>query len=400
MAARRLALPRDADAALAAVLVVLSVGVLVWAGLFSSADKAVSATATIVVAALVAWRRRLPNLVATLVGGFTALAFVIPGGTSVETPADDVLGVVGAAVVFLCAYSLGAERRWATGLIGLVPLTAGFAVTAGSSFNPLAEMLTVGPWLGGLVVASRRRTAEELEVRGQELEAEREVFAQQSVRYERAQIARELHDIVAHCVSLMVVQANAGAHLAHQDPRGAAEAFDSISEAARQAEVEIDRLMDLLDTSESPAVPASLLIVEDLARRVGESGVSVTCQLLGDCDHLDGLCSETVYRLVQESVTNAMKHAPGGPISIVVSGGAAFLDVEVVNGPPAAGRAGLAGLGGGHGLAGMRERALRCGGECEAGPVAGGGWRVAARLPRRTVAFDAPAPAALAPAVP
>ena len=123
------------------------------------------------------------------------------------------------ASVFLYSYTLGSRSSLVPSIVGLAGLIAGINLSAGP-FNPVPEMLTLGPWLGGLMVASRRRAATELEQRAKELEEEREVFARESVRYERARIARELHDIVAHCVSLMVVQANAGERLASVDPGG------------------------------------------------------------------------------------------------------------------------------------------------------------------------------------
>ena len=101
------------------------------------------------------------------------------------------------------------------------------------------------------------------------------------MRYERARIARELHDIVAHCVSLIVVQANAGEQLTHQDPESAAEAFESISDAARQAETEIDRLVELLDTSAPTAAPAGLRIVEELVQRARASGLHISAAFSG-----------------------------------------------------------------------------------------------------------------------
>ena len=152
--------------------------------------------------------------------------------------------------------------------------------------NPVPEMLALGPYAGGLAVASRRRAAAELEARARDLEEEREIFAEQSVRYERARIARELHDIVAHSVSLMVVQANAGERLATLDPAGAAEAFTSIGEAARQAEAEIDRLVELLNDTVPGAPSPGLRIVEELVARAHASGLAITCQLRGDVDDL------------------------------------------------------------------------------------------------------------------
>jgi signal transduction histidine kinase len=271
-------------------------------------------------------------------------------------------------------------------------LTAGLEIAAGGGFNPFLEVVTTGPWLCGLVVAVRRDVAEQLEARAREIESEREVFAEQSVRYERTRIARELHDIVAHSVSLMVVQANAGEQLARRDPGAAAVAFESISEAAHQAEAEIDRLVELLDTSSPAAPPAGLRIVEDLVRRARASGLRVTCQFSGDGDDLSEPTAETVYRVVQEAVTNAMKHAPGAPIDIAVLGHSAGVEVRVVNRLPLSSPSGLEGAGGGHGLAGMRERVAQVGGSFSAGLAADGGWDVVARLPRHPHLEAAPVP--------
>ncbi len=283
--------------------------------------------------------------------------------------------------MFLYAYALGAYCAWAPSLIGLFALIAGVAGTA-ATFNPLVEMVTIGPWIGGLIVASRQRAAAELELRLRELEAERELFATESVRYERARIARELHDIVAHCVSLMVVQATAGEQLAPSDPSGAAEAFDSISEAARQAEVEIDRLVELLADPMPASASAGLRIVDELVGRVRASGLTVTCQFSGEIEQLSQESADAAYRLVQEGVTNAIKHAPGAQIEITVRGQADAVEVQVENGAAAVSASGLEHAGGSHGLPGMRERVARCGGTFSAGPTAGGGWQVTAVLPR------------------
>ena len=119
----------------------------------------------------------------------------------------------GWAAVFLYSYALGADAPFPLSLVGIVTLLVGVNLSDGG-WNPVPEMLAFGPYAAGLAVASRRRASAELEERARELEEEREIFAEQSVRYERARIARELHDIVAHTVSLMVVQANAGERLA------------------------------------------------------------------------------------------------------------------------------------------------------------------------------------------
>ncbi len=275
--------------------------------------------------------------------------------------------------LFMYAYALGSYRPWRRSLIGLVTMSAGLLVAAGVGVNSFVVVAIVGPWLCGLVVASRRDLAKQLEDRAREIEEERQLFADQSVRYERARIARELHDIVAHSVSLMVVQANAGEHLARRDPGAAAEAFASISEAARQSEAEIARLVELLDTS-APATPSTgLRIVDDLVGRARASGLRVTCQFSGDSDNLSEPAAESLYRMAQEAVTNAMKHAPGASIDIAVVGHTASVELRVVNQPALSPRSGLEDAGGGHGVAGMRERVAEMGGTFSAGPTSGAG---------------------------
>jgi signal transduction histidine kinase len=372
---------RHADAVVAAALVAASAGILGTAGLLGSLSPLPASISALGFAALVVWRRRWPIPVAAVAGVFVAVPEFTPYANAIDN--NDVLGIPLFVALFLYAYALGSGRPWRQSLLGLAPLTAGIVFAAGGGFNPLFETMTVGPWLGGLVVASRRRVSEQLERRARELKEERELFAVQSVRYERARIARELHDIVAHCVSLMVVQASAGAHLARRDPDSAAEAFESISEAARQAEAEIDRLVDLLDTSSLAAPPAGLRIIEELVGRVRSSGLDVSCQFSGDGDDLSEEAAEAAYRLVQEAVTNAMKHAHGAPIEVTVHGQVDTVEIRVVNQPATGVFSGLEATSGGHGLVGMRERVARCGGTFDAGPTGDEGWQVVARLPRR-----------------
>jgi signal transduction histidine kinase len=211
------------------------------------------------------------------------------------------------------------------------------------------------------------------------------VFAAASVRCERARIARELNDIVAHSVSLMVVQANAGVYLAGTDQDGAAEAFDAISTTADQARAEIDRLAGLLDSTK-PIEPVGLNVVDELISRARSAGSHVTHQVSGDVDYLLVGSVEAVHRVIQEAITDALKHAPGADITIKLHGGRYVVDLEIHN--PSAHRApttmaGLGLTGGGHGIAGMRERVHHCGGDVQVGPDGHGGWVVSARLPRR-----------------
>jgi signal transduction histidine kinase len=335
--------------------------------------------------ALVALRRWRPVSVAMVAGVLFAIPFFAHDASTVYANGTFTSGW---AAVFLYSYALGSDPPFPLSLLGIAAILVGVNLSDGQ-WNPVPEMVALGPYAGGLAVASRRRASAELELRASELEEEREIFATQSVRYERARIARELHDIVAHSVSLMVVQANAGERLATLNPEHAAEAFSSISEAAEEAEAEIDRLVELL-TDSSPRPPTTgLRIVEELVARAEASGVLISCQLSGDIDDLTGGGADAAYRIVQEGITNAMKHAPGASIEVAVRGSEDGVAVEVVNGPARSGSSGLEGAGGSHGLAGMRERVTQCDGTFSAGPTPAGGWQLAACLPHRTAAIPA-----------
>jgi signal transduction histidine kinase len=376
-----------ADEMAAALLTATAAGILGATGLLSSAHVLPASLCTLGFCALVGDRSRRPVVVGLVGGALLALPTVMGDASAINNSA---VALPGLFAVFLVAYSLGANRRRGPSLVALVVLTVGVNTTSSSGFNPLFEMVTVAPWLGAVAVSSRRRLATELEARARELEEEQEMFAVASVRYERARIARELHDIVAHCISLMVVQAGAGERLAQSDPDGATNAFASIAEAASEAEVEIDRLVEFLDVSAPPRPRTGLRIVEGLVSRARASGLAVSCNFIGECEDLAEDGADAAYRLVQEAVTNAMKHAPGAPIDITIQGHVGTVSVEVVNGPARSASSALAGAGGGHGLAGMGERVARCGGTYSARPTAQGGWQVTADLPRRPPRARAP----------
>jgi signal transduction histidine kinase len=327
-------------------------------------------------------RRGHPKLAATAAAGCAALMSlgsgpVVPGGALVLP-------------LLLLAYSLGTDQDWGRAILVLALLGVGVQLGVGPDgaavVNPFVVVSVLGPWAAGLVVRSRRRLAEQLAVRGRELEAERELFAAEAVRYERARIARELHDIVAHCISVAVIQASAGQRLAMTDPSLAAEAFDAIAEVVQQAEAEIGRLVQLLDQDPRldlrPLGAGGMMLVDELVARARAAGLAVSCRVSGSADGLSGEASEAAYRVVQEGITNALKHAPGARVDIVITELNGHVEIAVVNGPAAAPASELERAGGGNGLAGMRDRVLACGGELIAGPE-DGGWQVRARLPGR-----------------
>jgi signal transduction histidine kinase len=328
--------------------------------------------------ALVALRGWKPLLVVVLASVLIAL----PAYThNLATVNDDAVFVSLWLTTILYSFALGTRCSWAASVVGIAGLIVGINLSS-TAFNPVPEMLIAGPWLAGLLVASRRRAGQQLAQRARELDDEREAYAAESVRYERARIARELHDIVAHCVSLMVVQASAGEKLTATDPHRAGESFTSISEAARQASDEITLLVQLLAESPPAARSADLRIVEELVTRAQSSGLSITCELSGDLGGLTEASADTAYRLVQEALTNALKHAPGAPVHVTLSRQGDQIQVQVINDPPRAGSSGLERTGGGHGLAGMRERISHCGGTLTTATTLVGGWNVTAAFPR------------------
>jgi signal transduction histidine kinase len=330
-------------------------------------------------AAALGVRRRWPVPAAAV--ACAALAAVWPLGLAPAV--NGALTIPFFLTPFLFAYSLGAGAGLVVGLAGSVLLAVCLQLSNAGVFNPLGLMLTIGPWLVGRVVQSRRKLAEQLQARNEELRAEQELFAAESVRYERARIARELHDIVAHCLSVMVVQASAGQRVAVADRDGVAEALESVAEAAAQAQTEVGRLVELL--SGGPTGPAGpppgLAMVDELVRRASGSGLAVSCRFAGSCDRLAPAASEAAYRVVQEALTNALKHAPGAPVDITVRSQGAEVAVDVVNAPGRQRPSGLERSGGGFGLAGMRDRVAACGGSLTCGPTQAGGWRVSALLP-------------------
>ena len=291
----------------------------------------------------------------------------------------DVETVLVIVVVFVVSYAVGDYEALGPALIGAALLVASVNVIA-TVFSPFNSVIAPVPGLAGRVVASRRHLNEQLQIRSEELEAERELFARESVRYERTRIARELHDIVAHCVSVMVIQANAGQRLLADDPVRAIAALDSISEAAKQAEEEVGRLVDLLGVDEATSDVPGLHLVRQLVAQASATGIQISCRFEGAADGLSPAISDVAFRVVQEGITNALKHAPGAALEINVREASDHVVVEVGNGPALETRSGLEEAGGGNGLTGMRERVAACGGKLTAGPSGDGGWRVARDL--------------------
>ena len=332
------------DALLAAVLAAWAIGYLAVAAAHGNPQWA-ALPFVLAFIATAAVRRRWP--VAAAAVACVLLLAVWPLGSAAVL--NGALGTPLLSVPFMLSYTLGTETGVAAGLAGTV-LLAVCTQIAGGGFSPVAEMITLGPWLSGRVVLSRRRLAEQLQARNEELRAEQETFAAESVRYERARIARDLHDIVAHCLSVMVVQASAGQRMT--DRGEVAEALESVAAAAAQARTEIGRLVEMLAGEMPSATSAGLPMVAELVHRASATGLTVNCRFMGDCGQLGPAASEAAYRVVQEALTNALKHAPGAPVDITVRGNDTGVTVDIVNAAALESPASLARSGGGYGLAG------------------------------------------------
>ncbi|MGZ4770556.1 MAG: sensor histidine kinase [Ilumatobacteraceae bacterium] len=239
-------------------------------------------------------------------------------------------------------------------------------------------------WLAGENYRSRRARWAALEERAAMLENEREERDRRAVADERLRIARDLHDIVSHAMSVIAVQAATGHHLLDRDTEAARRALSNVETASRGALVEMRRMLGVLrDNDDAPGsrTPApSLSNLGQLIARVRDAGLGVSTSIDPDIPELPASVDLAVYRIVQESLTNVMKH--GGPVAFVsVTCSATELCIEVTDDGRVGGPAPTPGDTPGHGLIGMRERVALYNGEFSAGPRPGGGFRVAARLP-------------------
>ncbi|MFI6034509.1 sensor histidine kinase [Streptomyces sp. NPDC051315] len=235
----------------------------------------------------------------------------------------------------------------------------------------------------GVLARVQRAYAAELEDRARRLERERTAGTERARAQERARIARDMHDILAHAVSLMVVQAEAGPVVVRSDPARAEAAFDAIATTGRDAMTQLRRILGVL--KEEPGVGAArrlpqpqVAALAELVRQVGESaGLRTELRARGEPRPLAPDTEVAAYRVVQEALTNTVKHAYASSAVVELDWTEDALTVTVTDD----GRGPAAGADGGHGLIGIRERAGSCGGVAEAGRGPDGGFRVVVRLP-------------------
>ncbi|MFC4131742.1 sensor histidine kinase [Hamadaea flava] len=254
-------------------------------------------------------------------------------------------------------------------------------------------------WLGAALRYAHRRHRRALEERGWLLERERESAARTAVDDERARIARELHDIVSHNVSLMIVQASAAREVLAAQPEEAALALSAVERAGRDTMTELRHLLGLLapsadgDDEDSGdhsglAPQPSLRRLSPLIDRIAFAGLPVDVRISGEPRPLPAGIDVTAYRIVQEALTNALKHGTGGKAEVTIRYAQRSVRIEVLNtgpsvltGNPTGNRATGGGEGAGRGLLGLRQRVAVYGGDLDARRRLGGGYRVRARIP-------------------
>jgi signal transduction histidine kinase len=329
--------------------------------------------AAVLVAGLVLmWWRTYPRLVAVLGGALWLVVDMLQRDAWAPVAALAIM----AALAAVAALAWTGRAAWLAALVLAGYLYIFWRIDPASS--PVGVvMFSVPGFAAGTVLRLRREAVDELARRGRELEEERELFAQIALRHERARIASELHDIVGHAISVMVIQAAAGQRLVDRDPAGATQAFAAIAESARQGHDDLRRLVDLLGGTEVSG--PDLALIDEVVTRAARSGLDVSCRFEGDRDAVAAGTAHIAFRVVQEGLTNALRHAPGAAVRVLVASSAAGLTVRVQNDRSVQDRPDVPGTG--HGLAGLRERVQELGGQLLAGPTPHGGWQVEATLP-------------------
>jgi signal transduction histidine kinase len=376
--------PRHADAALAAALAVfaqLDLRFNLDNSTYYGSRFAAAAMVAIATLAL-AWRRRWP---------FATLCVVAAAVGEPELYTQLTITLWGHFVpLLLASYSVArwCERRVAAAgaiiaVATIVVLMLRLPVLGTAANVPFALIPFTGAFVAGRVLRERHARHAALAARAERLEADRATQIATALGDERSRIARELHDIVAHCVSVMVVQAGMSEDLLDRSPERAREPLRAVQETGRQAVAELGRMLGLLRDERAPAVPdlapqPGTAQLPALADRMSALGLPVQLTVTGEPGALPPGVDLTAYRIAQEALTNTLKHAGNeAKAQVELRYRSRALEVEVTDDGPA--RTEAAGMG--HGLIGMRERVTIYGGTISAGARPEGGFRVHVTLP-------------------
>ncbi|MBB4892091.1 signal transduction histidine kinase [Streptomyces olivoverticillatus] len=324
------------------------------------------------------WRSRAPLtvLLSITAAGFLYLPMDGPGQPLPYSPLVAIFTVAAQAGVW--------QRRVMCG-VGLPLVAVAVSLRTNTAREYLFSFfLFLMVYALGVLSRTRQAYTEAVELRAAELERAREVEAERAAERERARIAREMHDILSHAVSLMIVQAEAGPLVVRSDPDRAEAAFDAIAGAGRDAMVQLRRMLGVLkeapgDVGRRSPQP-TLAALEDLVGEVRRTGLDVALEVAGEPGRLAPDAQVAVYRVVQEALTNVLKHADAASVVVRLVWGRDRLAVSVTDDGTALGTPHVTGSG--RGLIGIRERAVTHGGTASSGPLSTGrGYRVAVELP-------------------
>ena len=342
----------------------------------------------ILVAAAIAlallWRRRNPLLSAIVVvaGAVVVLAVLSsPNNASAVTLA-----------VIVASYSTGAHLDLRRSLVGFVLIVAGIATVCAIKspkdiFFPVV-FFGIVPWAVGRVLRTQTALARELTEKAEHEQIARDEEEARATAAERARVARELHDVLAHNLSVMVIQASAARRIAGRDPAAATEAAGLIGRTGREALGELRFLFGPVrhqDGDELGAAPG-LASLDQLISRAHRAGLPVEARIEGTPIELSPGADLAAYRVIQEALTNTLRHAGGSRATVLVRYGPQEVVVEVLDDGAGHTTNGKPTEGGGHGLMGMRERVALYGGEVRTARRTNGGFAVWARLPARRAA--------------
>jgi signal transduction histidine kinase len=365
--------------AVAAVVLLAAIELQIW--LDPAAHHSLpAALGGLVTSVAVALRRRWP-LTMLVVGVAATVTQHALGGTRANIVATIVVGV-------LLAYGAGAflpERRARIALaLGAAGLSIDVLITTRAAGDLFFDVVIIAllPWVAGRT--ARKRGARESSEResAEQLDAERELRAQAAAHRERTRIARELHDVIAHSVSVMVIQAGGARVVMDSDRDRAEDSLRLVERAGRDALAEMRRLLGALDSGADPRALAPLprlAEIEQLVLRTRAAGLATALEVEGDVAAVSPAFDLCAYRIVQEALTNAIKHAGPADVRVVLRWVPDALELEVSDNGRGPGTATSGSSG--HGIAGMRERVALHGGSVYAGANAGGGFAVRARLP-------------------
>jgi signal transduction histidine kinase len=363
--------PLTVDLSLAALLTVVA-QLEVWLGSDGANYRVVSAFVALVATASVAVRRRYP----LLIGSVVPLLYSIQLGFWGDPQ------IIAASIAYFCAlYALAVWTPPRQFALGIGVLVAGFVVASyGPKGSPRNTVLFSVVAL--VVILLVRRVLGDRERRAQLAERERDLVAREAVVEERARIARELHDAIAHNVSMMVVQAGAERRVLDETNGGTKEVLVTIERIGRGALTEMRRLVGMLrsDAADPLAPQPGLDDLPTLVAQVRDAGLPVELEVDGERRELPVGIELSAYRIVQEALTNALKHAGHARARVYVRYGEDSLELEIVDDGTGA-EAPVSS--GGHGLVGMRERVALYGGRLDAGRRPSGGFSVRVLLPIR-----------------